>query len=1496
MQLSNWLHRLFSSRQARHFHRAKLGIAVEQLESRSLLTNTVTGFVFQDDNEDGDQDDGEAPKAGVLVFAENFAGRFEGTTNVLGIFSITVPTAGSYSVGVDLSNGGRLTSPRDLTDTSFTVSTSSFELGGNGDDLIAVASIDVDQDNDSDLVAVVGNKLRLLRNDGDGGFPTSSHSDITLPNAGVAGNVVSGFFNDDNRMDLAVADRTLGKVYVLFQSVNGTFSSSATFNLPSLSFSLTAGRLDGGDRDDLAVTYANGISVILNPSSSGNPIVTLQSSADTNLGGDIEDAVIGDFNNDGFGDIAFVNLTQGVVAITRGNGSGGFTASTAQEATQLDLDFGPRSIAAGDVTGDGILELVIAVDPGVEVERGFMVLSNSLQVLKEEFTGPGPLTIELADLDRDNDDDVILQHGSMATETRFLDISIYRTDPDLTFENIKFAGVSYTDINRTRGFAIADLDSEGGQDIVAVARFEERHLEFYNSVPAINTVINGEVSGIEFGVVLSAPVFTSATTTNVAENTTAVLTVTATDADLPAQSVTFSIIGGADQTKFSITSGGVLTFASAPNFENPTDTGTNNVYNVTVQASDGNGGTTSQEITINITDVNESNPVLDDVAFDVAENSSNGTAVGTLAATDADATKTFSYSITAGNSLGIFQINSTTGAITVANNANLNREAVTSVALTVQVSDGGPGTARTDTATVTINITEIPVLDLLVVRFTSGNSITLVRTEGGNTTPAELRSNLSDPETIADFAESIVFELPETTNNSSVVLSDVGGADGRMRLSGPTFADVIFDITHLTSLTVQGGAMKDAIKMTGRDAAFLASVSFFGGAGDDTLDVTAVSIATFLAGGEGKDTLKGGGGNDTLSGDAGNDALTGGAGADLLSGDIGDDNVDGGDGDNDTISGGVGKDTLKGGNGTGDLLLETIAAPGVVNSNAKLTGSNLTGTLGSDSLSGFEKASLNGGDGADTLDASSAPATLSVTLTGGYGDDLLTGGAANDSLEGGAGNDVLGGGAGLDTLKGGLDNDLLTGSAGVDSLLGEDGVDRVVEAGNFNFTLTDASLTSSGTGGSVDALDSIETAQLTGGSGANTLDASGFHQGSVTLSGGAGKDILIGSASNDSLNGGSDDDQLRGGAGNDSLTGEAGKDTFDGGTDTDRVVEIANVNFTITAAGLTGNGTDTFAADTVSGGSSIEEASLTGGTSGNTLTVNGFAGHVTLAGAGGSDTLTGGANNDSLDGGEGTDVLTLNNVDNIVLTGTTLTGVGNDALSRIEQVRIIVTLAARTSVINASGFSGAITVTGSNGDDDITTGTGNDSIIGGLGHDDLHGGSGLDTIDGGAGNDCLHGDAGNDKLLGSIGNDTIRGGLGEDSIDGGADDDVLLGEEGNDTILGGTGDLAADPAGLRGDDILIGGDGNDSLSGQDGNDTILGGQGTDKLFGGNGNDTLAGEEGKDTLAGDAGTDALFGGPELDSFTAPAAGEKNEDGLFTDLAFFDRRDLLLAACP
>jgi hypothetical protein len=85
---------------------------------------------------------------------------------------------------------------------------------------------------------------------------------------------------------------------------------------------------------------------------------------------------------------------------------------------------------------------------------------------------------------------------------------------------------------------------------------------------------------------------------NVAENSTAVTTVTATEpAWTPAASTTYSIIGGADAALFAIDAlTGVLAFQTAPNFEAPTDSGGNNVYDLTVQASDNAGGTSAQAI------------------------------------------------------------------------------------------------------------------------------------------------------------------------------------------------------------------------------------------------------------------------------------------------------------------------------------------------------------------------------------------------------------------------------------------------------------------------------------------------------------------------------------------------------------------------------------------------------------------------------------------------------------------------------------------------------------------------------------------------------------------------------------------------------------------------------------------------------------------------------------------------------------------------------------
>jgi len=78
------------------------------------------------------------------------------------------------------------------------------------------------------------------------------------------------------------------------------------------------------------------------------------------------------------------------------------------------------------------------------------------------------------------------------------------------------------------------------------------------------------------------PVITSAATASVAENQTSVLTVTSTDVD--GGTPDYSIVGGTDAALFSIDDGtGVLSFNAVPDFENPTDADTNNVYSVIVE-------------------------------------------------------------------------------------------------------------------------------------------------------------------------------------------------------------------------------------------------------------------------------------------------------------------------------------------------------------------------------------------------------------------------------------------------------------------------------------------------------------------------------------------------------------------------------------------------------------------------------------------------------------------------------------------------------------------------------------------------------------------------------------------------------------------------------------------------------------------------------------------------------------------------------------------------
>lgn len=122
------------------------------------------------------------------------------------------------------------------------------------------------------------------------------------------------------------------------------------------------------------------------------------------------------------------------------------------------------------------------------------------------------------------------------------------------------------------------------------------------------------------------PVITSGSEASINENapaSTVVYTATATDVDGP--SITYSL-RGTDADKFNIDQNGRITFKASPNFERPTDTGGDNVYDIKVVASDGNLEDV-KDVTITVKDVLEAPTVQSINIADMALKAGETTAV-----------------------------------------------------------------------------------------------------------------------------------------------------------------------------------------------------------------------------------------------------------------------------------------------------------------------------------------------------------------------------------------------------------------------------------------------------------------------------------------------------------------------------------------------------------------------------------------------------------------------------------------------------------------------------------------------------------------------------------------------------------------------------------------------------------------------------------------------------------------------------------------------------
>ncbi len=941
--------------------------------------------------------------------------------------------------------------------------------------------------------------------------------------------------------------------------------------------------------------------------------------------------------------------------------------------------------------------------------------------------------------------------------------------------------ISYTQGSPTASFDLAPVADAFGDVNITVTVTDDSSIATDMTPKSFSRTFKVTVTPVNDAPTLNAG---SASIAENSDNGTAVTTLSFADIDTPTNQLSFSIVSGNTGGAFSIDSSGVLRVANdlALDFEaTPTFTLMVKVNDNSTVAPTGLSSPT-RAITINVLDAPET-------LFIDARNWA-GTAGLTLVRTGP-----------LGETLRIRNSGNNQDVASIPAQAFAN---VTDIivfgrinvldTLTLDYSGGDPvpagglmfdgDTSNSDTLRF-VNAS----FNQLETVFNSANSAS-ISDSGSPIGPIDVGNvEVLKFEASVSATTSLHFVFDESANVVTVAEDGLAG-NHLSKFSSSLSPTVIFPT--LTRLSLDVGDGNNRVTLTSiEDPTSGPAVTVQGGDGNDVFTAgTAFARSLALSGGDGNDSLIGGINSDTLLGEDGNDTLTGLLGDDLFDG---------------------GSDGME-----SNVLVETS------NLDMLLGNANMTGGLGTDSVSNIQFAVLTGGASNNTISA--AGFSGRATINGAGGDDVLTGSGNGDLLTGGLGNDQITGGGGLDTLT---------------------------ESGNVSFVLTDTSLTGLGT----DILSNLDFVKLVGGASANTLNAGAF-SGSVTMQGGAGDDVLIGGAG---------DDSLLGEDGNDTLTGGGGMNTLVGGAHAatttsigDQVFESGDFDFTVTATQILRSDGSTF--------TQIESVKLIGGDGNNTLTISGYAGPTTLQGGGGNDTLTGGNGKDSLDGGIGDDQLT--------------GGLGDDTFNGGANSDTIVELGVSSLTLTPSTISGrgadkiisgtveVVSVTGTAGNDTISGGTFDKAMIirGLAGQDRLTGGNGNDHIDGGDETVLVAGKLKGDTIAGGKGNDVIFGGAGDDSINGGDGHDAIDGQAGNDTI-----------SGDNHNDTLIGGTGRDSLTGGNSSGTITS---NDLLYSG---DFLSGDvsDGEiDTLISGTGTDTVIGEAGVDVLSSTTNTASEIDAAFT----------------
>jgi hypothetical protein len=398
--------------------------------------------------------------------------------------------------------------------------------------------------------------------------------------------------------------------------------------------------------------------------------------------------------------------------------------------------------------------------------------------------------IELTAVDLDAPDLVLQLHGADSRE--FFIFGVERGVGWLLFDTPGSTAPDFdapTDSDHNNSYEVTFLVGESGPDLLEDEQdITVNVIESLTAPPQITS--NGGAS---------------LTFIDIAENTTAVTTVTATDPDGPATE--YAIVGGPDAAAFNIDSTtGVLEFVTPPDFEAPSDSEHDNFYWVVVRASDGTAYD-EQLLQVRVIDVSGGAPVItsngggDNAAVAVAENSS---AVTTVTATGGPG-----YAIIGGADAAAFNINSTTGVLAFLAapdfEAPTDADANNSYEVVVRAAADGP---LFDDQTITVNVTDLPGGPPVITSNGGGAAASVAVNE--NTTAVTIVVAATQPDSptlaysITGGADAALFEIdPASGVLSFVDPPDVeapsdGGGDNGYEVTVRASVGVLFDEQALT--------------------------------------------------------------------------------------------------------------------------------------------------------------------------------------------------------------------------------------------------------------------------------------------------------------------------------------------------------------------------------------------------------------------------------------------------------------------------------------------------------------------------------------------------------------------------------------------------------------------------------------------------------------------------------------------------------------------------